>query len=115
MLSSGTRIGPSRIVSWLGDGSCGQSYECVETEGERKGDTVCAKLIHREISESKGFEDYFLQECQALEQVEGPGIWPIQKFGVMKWKHWIYYPWLQGQSMMLPADSSPESENPEQE
>jgi hypothetical protein len=87
----------------------------METEGERKGATVCAKLIHREISESKGFEDYFLQECQALEQVEGPGIWPIQKFGVMKWKHWIYYSWLQGQRMMLPADSSPESENPEQE
>ena len=63
MLSSGTRIGPSRIVSWLGDGSCGQSYECVETEGEGKGVTVYAKLIHREISESKGFEDYFLQGC----------------------------------------------------
>lgn len=115
MLSSGTRIGPSRIVSWLGDGSCGQSYECVETEGEGKGVTVYAKLIHREISESKGFEDYFLQECQALEQVEGPGIWPIHKFGVMKWKHWIYYPWLQGRSIMLQADSSPESENPEEE
>jgi hypothetical protein len=115
MLSSGTRIGPSRIISWLGDGSCGQSYECIQTDGENKGEKVYAKLIHREISESKGFEDYFLQECQALEQLEGPGIWPIQKFGLMKWKHWIYYPWLQGQSMMLAKPSSPEEEEQEKE
>ncbi|MDG1139013.1 MAG: hypothetical protein P8N49_05785 [Opitutales bacterium] len=111
MLSSGTRIGPSRIISWLGDGSCGQSYECIETDGESKGEKVYAKLIHREISESKGFEDYFLQECQALEQLEGPGIWPIQKFGVMKWKHWIYYPWLQGHSMMIGKPSAHDEED----
>lgn len=96
MLSSGTRIGPSRIKSWLGDGSLGQSYECEETEGEEKGREVYVKLIPREISERKGFKDYFLQECQAIEQLAGPGIWPIKKFGVMKWKHWVYYPWLQG-------------------
>ena len=51
MLSSGTRIGPSRIESWLGDGSCGQSYESVETEGETKGSKVYVKLIPREVSE----------------------------------------------------------------
>ena len=75
MLSSGTRIGPSRIKSWLGDGSLGQSYECEETEGEEKGKKeVYVKLIPREISERKGFKDYFLQECQAIEQLAGPGI-----------------------------------------
>ena len=54
------------------------------------------KLIHRQISEANGFEDYFLQECQMLEQLEGPGIWPVREFGVMKWKHWIGYDWFEG-------------------
>ena len=101
MLSSGTRIGPSRIESWLGDGSCGQSYQSVETDGENKGNKIYVKLIPREVSERKGFSDYFLQECQALEQLAGPGIWPIRKFGVMKWKHWAYYPWLDGEIMRV--------------
>ena len=26
----------------------------------------------------------------------GEGIWPVQEFGVTKWKHWIRYPWIDG-------------------
>ena len=114
MLSSGTRIGPSRIESWLGDGSCGQSYESVEMEGETKGSKVYVKLIPREVSERKGFSDYFLQECQALEQLAGPGIWPVQKFGVMKWKHWAYYPWLDGRKIMVKKVVKPDHEEEEE-
>ena len=114
MLSSGTRIGPSRIESWLGDGSCGQSYESVEMEGETKGSKVYVKLIPREVSERKGFSDYFLQECQALEQLVGPGIWPVQKFGVMKWKHWAYYPWLEGRKIKVKKIVEPDQEEEEE-
>lgn len=96
MLSSGTRIGTTRILNWLGEGSCGQSYHCQGSEGEIKGKEFYVKLIPREISERKGFQDYFLQEAQALEQLDGPGIWPVESSGVTKWKHWIRYPWLAG-------------------
>jgi serine/threonine protein kinase len=96
MLSSGTRIGTTRILNWLGEGSCGQSYHCLGSEGDIKGGEFYIKLIPREISERKGFQDYFLQEAQALEQLDGVGIWPIQSSGVTKWKHWIRYPWLAG-------------------
>ena len=96
MLSSGTRIGTTRILNWLGEGSCGQSYHCLGSEGDIKGEEFYIKLIPREISERKGFQDYFLQEAQALEQLDGVGIWPIQSSGVTKWKHWIRYPWLAG-------------------
>ena len=96
MLSSGTRIGTARILNWLGEGSCGQSYHCLGSEGDIKGEEFYIKLIPREISERKGFQDYFLQEAQALEQLDGVGIWPIQSSGVTKWKHWIRYPWLAG-------------------
>ncbi len=99
MLSSGTRIGTTRILSWLGEGSTGQSYHCESTEGDLKGNLLYVKLVHRQISERNGFEDYFLQECQTLEQLEGPGIWPIREFGVMKWKHWIGYDWLEGENL----------------
>ena len=99
MLSSGTRIGTTRILSWLGEGSTGQSYHCESTEGDLKGNLLYVKLVHRQISERNGFEDYFLQECQMLEQLEGPGIWPIKEFGVMKWKHWIGYDWLEGENL----------------
>jgi len=106
MLSTGTRIGTTRILSWLGEGSTGQSYHCESTEGDLKGNLLYVKLIHREVSERNGFEDYFHQECQTLEQLEGPGIWPIREFGVMKWKHWIGYEWLEGES--LPAEGEEE-------
>ena len=99
MLSSGTRIGTTRILSWLGEGSTGQSYHCESTEGERKGESLYVKLIHRENSEKAGFEDFFHQECQTLEQLEGEGIWPVREFGVMKWKHWIAYEWFEGESL----------------
>ena len=104
MLSSGTRIGTTRILSWLGEGSTGQSYQCESTEGDHKGNLLYVKLIHREVSERGGFEDYFHQECQTLEQLEGPGIWPIKEFGVMKWKHWIGYEWLEGESLPTKED-----------
>ena len=114
MLSSGTRIGPTRILSWLGEGSTGQSYRCEATEGEDRGSLLYVKLIPREISEKNGFEDFFQQECQTLEQLEGTGIWPIRSFGIMKWKHWVAYEWLEGKSVSCPpvnpdegAESSP--------
>ena len=50
------------------------------TEGDEKGETRYVKLLPREISERKGFGDYFHQECQALQQLEGAGIWPILDF-----------------------------------
>jgi serine/threonine protein kinase len=103
MLSSGTRIGTTRILNWLGEGSCGQSYHCLGSEGEIKGKEFYIKLIPREISERKGFQDYFLQEVQTLEQLDGPGIWPVQCTGVTKWKHWIRYPWLGGTETVVPV------------
>jgi serine/threonine protein kinase len=103
MLSPGTRIGPHRVESWVGEGATGQSYKGEKTEGDRKKENFYIKLLPREISEKRGFEDLFIQECQALEQVDGPGIWPLQKFGVMKWKHWVVYDWNPGKS--IPVDS----------
>jgi serine/threonine protein kinase len=106
MLSSGTRIGTTRILNWLGEGSCGQSYHCLGSEGEIKGKEFYIKLIPREISERKGFQDYFLQEVQTLEQLDGPGIWPVQSSGVTKWKHWIRYPWLGGMETEVIAEGN---------
>ena len=99
MLSSGTRIGSHRILSWLGEGSCGQSYQCESTEGLSKGEPRYIKLISREVSDRKGFGDFFEQEVQALLQLEGAGLWPIKDFGVMKWKHWISYEWFEGKEI----------------
>ena len=112
MLSSGTRIGPTRILSWLGEGSTGQSYRCEATEGEDRGSLLYVKLIPREISEKNGFEDFFQQECQTLEQLEGTGIWPIRSFGIMKWKHWVAYEWLEGESVSCsPVNPDGEAES----
>lgn len=93
MLSPGTRIGPHRVEAWVSEGATGQSYKAERTEGEKKKELFYVKLLPREISEMRGFEEFFTQECQAIEQIEGPGIWPLRKFGVMKWKHWLAYDW----------------------
>jgi len=105
MLSSGTRIGSARILNWLSEGSCGQSYHCTGSEGEIKGKEFYVKLIPRELSERKGFQDYFLQEGQTLEQLDGPGVWPVESFGVTKWKHWIRYPWLEGKECKVKVEA----------
>jgi serine/threonine protein kinase len=101
MLSSGTRIESTRILNWLGEGSCGQSYHCSGSVGEIKGKEFYVKLIPREVSERKGFQDYFIQEGQALEQLDGPGIWPVLSTGVTKWKHWVRYPWFEGKETKI--------------
>ncbi len=112
MLSPGTRIGPHRVGSWIREGAGGQSYKGERTEGEKKRELFYLKLLPREISEKRGFEELFTQECQALEQVEGPGIWPLRKFGVMKWKHWLAYDWHSGKVVEI-EESSGAADNPE--
>ena len=96
MLSSGTRIGPFHVDSWIKEGSCGQSYKGEGSAGEEKGKVRYLKLFQRDLSEKEGFSDYFSQECRAIEQIEGRGIWPILSYGKMKWKHWIAYDWFEG-------------------
>ena len=105
MLSPGTRIGPHRVEAWVSEGATGQSYKGVRTEGDRKKELFYVKLLPREISEKRGFEEFFIQECQALEQIEGPGIWPLRKFGVMKWKHWLAYDWHPGMALKVEGNS----------
>jgi serine/threonine protein kinase len=107
MLSTGSRIGTNRIVKWIREGACGQSYQGEQTEGEGRGKNRFVKLIVREVSERNGFEDFFVQECQAVEQLQGRGIWPLLKFGVMKWKHWVSYDWLDGHEIEI---DSPDGE-----
>ena len=104
MLSSGTRIGPHRITSWLGEGSCGQSYRCESTADSSKGEFRYVKLISRELSDRKGFGDFFEQECQALLQLEGVGLWPMKDFGIMNWKHWISYEWFEERRLIQPGE-----------
>ena len=101
MLSTGTRIGPHRVEAWLREGGTGQSYKVTGTEGENKNEVGYLKLLPREITETQGFEEIFSQECQALQQIDGPGIWPLRKFGVMKWKHWVSYDWFEGTRINL--------------
>ena len=104
MLSSGTRIGPYRIKSWVREGSCGQSYIAECSEGENKGETHFLKLIPREIAETERFEEIFFQECQVIQQLEGEGIWPIIGFGQMKWKSWIAFDLFSGRSEFVPKE-----------
>ena len=109
MLSEGTRIGPFRIRKWINEGACGQSYQGEHREGEKKGESRLVKLLPRELSERTGFSEYFTQECQAIEQLQGPGIWNLKSFGVMKWKHWLAYSWLEGERCTVPSeDDEPE-------
>jgi serine/threonine protein kinase len=103
MLSSGTRIGPYHVESWIKEGSCGQSYKGGGGSGDEKGKIRYVKLFQRELSEREGFSDYFSQECRAVQQLAGRGIWPMISSGTMKWKHWMAYPWFEGKEELLPA------------
>jgi len=102
MLSAGTRIGHYRVKSWIKEGSCGQSYLAEGNEGDDIGKTRYVKLFHRVISESVGFSDFFSQQCQPIQQLEGRGIWPLLSCGVMKWKHWVVYRRFDGSTLELP-------------
>ena len=77
MLSAGTRIGPYNVRKWIREGFCGQSYSGEASSGEEKGQLKYLKLFHRELSEKEGFTDYFSQECRAIQQIEGRGVWPM--------------------------------------
>ena len=69
MLSTGTRIGPHRVEAWLREGA---RVKVTGTEGENKNEVAYLKLLPREITETQGFEEIFSQECQALQQIDGP-------------------------------------------
>ncbi len=103
MLSSGTRIGHYQVESWIKEGSCGQSYRGQAVLGDEKGIVRYLKLFHRDLSEKEGFSDYFTQECRAIQQLEGRGIWPMVSSGIMKWKHWMAYNWFEGSTRELPG------------
>ena len=66
-----------------------KGYQGEKREGENKGEHRFVKLLPRELSERTGFSEFFNQECQALEQLRGPGICNLKSFGIMKWKHWV--------------------------
>ena len=104
MLSSGTRIGPFHVDSWIKEGSCGQSYKGEGSAGEEKGKVSYLKLFQRDLSEKEGFSDYFSQECRAIEQIEGRGIWPMLSYGKMIWKHWIAYDVFEGATEQIPTE-----------
>lgn len=105
MLSEGTRIGPYNVQKWIREGFCGQSYLGEGSSGEDKSQLRYLKLFHRELSEKEGFTDYFSQECRAIQQLEGRGVWPMLASGTLKWKHWISYAWFEGCSMQIPNQS----------
>lgn len=96
MLSAGTRMGPYTIDSWVSEGACGQSYKGFQSGSSEKGNGEFLKLIPREISEMEGFGELFSQECGAIVQLEGKGIWPLRSYGSAKWKHWLSYDWFEG-------------------
>ena len=65
MLSTGTRIGSSRIIDPLIEGSCGQSYHCIGFEGESKGCELYVKLIYEKF-ERKDFRTTFCRKLKRL-------------------------------------------------
>jgi hypothetical protein len=72
MLSSGTRIGPYHVESWIKEGSCGQSYKGEGGSGEEKGKIRYVKLFQRELSSgSRNLADDFewYDEVEALDGV----------------------------------------------
>jgi hypothetical protein len=111
MLSAGTRIGPYNVQKWIKEGFCGQSYSGEGSSGEEKGQLRYIKLFHRELSEKEGFTDHFAQECRAIQQLEGRGVWPMLASGTLKWKHWLSYAWLEGRFIEIPSQS--EDKEPE--
>ena len=111
MLSAGTRIGPYNVHKWIKEGFCGQSYSGEGSSGEEKGQLRYIKLFHRELSEKEGFTEHFAQECRAIQQLEGRGVWPMLASGTLKWKHWISYAWSEGRFIQIP--NQPEDKEPE--
>ena len=68
MLSPGTRIGPHRVEAWVSEGATGQSYKGVRTEGDRKKELFYVKLLPREISEKRGFEEFLSKSVRHLNR-----------------------------------------------
>ncbi|MDG1131227.1 MAG: hypothetical protein P8N21_00910, partial [Opitutales bacterium] len=114
MLSAGTRIGPYNVQRWIREGFCGQSYSGEASSGEEKGQLRYLKLFHRELSEKEGFTDYFSQECRAIQQIEGRGVWPMLGSGTLKWKHWISFAWFDGKIVRAPTPRQSEDKEPEE-
>lgn len=110
MLSAGTRMGPYTIDSWVCEGACGQSYKGFQGGLSEKGNADFLKLVPREISEMEGFGELFSQECGAIEQLEGKGIWPLRSYGSAKWKHWLAYDWFEGDNHAPVTEGSLPSE-----
>ena len=76
--------------------------ECSEVKVRK---THFLKLIPREIAETERFEEIFSQECQAIQQLEGDGVWSMIGFGQMKWKSWIAFDLFSGRSEFVPKEA----------
>ena len=105
MLSSGTRIGPFDVKSWIKEGSCGQVIKGDGRTGEEKGKVKYLKLFHRDLAEREGFSDYFPKSAGQSNRLKEEEFGRCESNGTMKWKHWMAYDWFDGEKVQLPNDS----------
>ena len=70
------------------------------SEGEIKGKEFYVKLIPRELSERKGFQDYFLQEGQSFRATRWSGCLASGKFWCYKVEALDSIPMARGQGML---------------
>ncbi|MCF8572068.1 serine/threonine protein kinase [Gordonia sp. HY002] len=76
--SSGTVLGPYRLVRLLGRGGMGEVYEAVDTV---KGRTVALKLLPAALADDHGYRTRFLRESRTVARLNDPHVIPIHDFG----------------------------------
>ncbi|HUP64970.1 MAG TPA: protein kinase [Thermoanaerobaculia bacterium] len=96
MTSSGTRLGPYRIVDSLGAGGMGEVWRAVDT---RLGRDVAIKVLPERFAADQRFVERFDREARAISSLNHPNICALYDVGSDAGAHYLVMEILEGESL----------------
>lgn len=99
-----TRLGPYRLVEFLGEGGMARVYRALPEATMDDKDAVAVKVVHAEVTRDESFSDRFWREVKLMDQLRHPAIARLESYGEEHGRFYIAVELLRGESLRSHVD-----------